>query len=1178
MKYSFILTCLFAFLNTQTIDAQIVIHEKYATGQTKIQYHIRQKDTFRTDQLFENGNFYQIKWQDSIYEFHANGVIAQKKYPLKTGNRDWLNVAMDGINKVLKLDYPELMGHQRTYFPDGNLETELIWTGDTIVKKSIYFPNGQLYASVQYHYSNFHLFKCLQINGNDVLEVELDRVTNLKKEFAYRNHRLLQYEESLRVAGSREFNLLKQVLNDSTGKLDFTWQLDSLKYKLDKDNVLCLYGFRNMKTEWAIPPRYESVKEFNNAYFIVNQNSKYGVIDESGNTTVPLKWDFLEDISYLRFMGRSESPSVWKLDTTLLFDSEIHKPNLAARLVCREGNLYGVIDCFGNTILEPVYQKIRQYKNDLYEVQKGKYWGIVDKNGQTVVEPKYVGIFFTSYKDLFYVYDTISIPDEDLYKSIVQDNQGLFERNNIQNLYYAAILHRKFGLVDNKSKTLLPSIFESIDEDAETKRFMVTPFSLTKDDYNQRFALFQVEKGWLIDTTQTYAHNPYQAAHLIQVYHMDASGKRRYSLYHKIKNKFLLNFDYQDIKNIEKYSYHPEPPYTDTYDLRKKDDLFLCEQHHLYGLYDGMAEKWVMPVRYDTIKVLNDSLYAVSYKGKWQFVNQAGEPVLPETFEAIGACKMYDPFGRSRSEGYFAVTKDTLLLYHGTSFPKTTRDIDAVTFIEGDGNPTFDDLILFQSDDRQWGINRNGKLIVVPPYRFISVHNGFTLVQHKSTNHQQIIDNQGNIKSFNPKYEIKSVDVKADWALVRDRQTGGLGMVTMAQKEILPCQFFGMTGVDTQGVIWARNDFLNLKTLEIVDYNSYQLNRLDSNWQMYDKTGHLLTNVVFDYPFLWANHLGIGQVRGKQGLWNAKGKALLPPQYDKIWYDSLHHIFHLFQLKNGEKDKVGFANADGQIVINMTLKNMSGFTYNDAFVETLDGHYGIIQKNGQYRITPKPHALQQADFSILDTLVAARDTVSGRFSHRYVHETLFESPFEFQAEATLKALPPTIQRHLVENVVLERVVSGYFLVPENVKLQRTHGWYATDRLYINVLLNSNYMNQVEIKNLLCTKEVISFIMGMGRCYNFKLKNNIWSDTPLTEILLWNEANETALNQLMLKKISELKHQSIDCGDPTAYMKRVQNEFYILPEGLQFFMPLTAGGNSNVPILFSWAELKPFLWR
>jgi hypothetical protein len=64
---------------------------------------------------------------------------------------------------------------------------------------------------------------------------------------------------------------------------------------------------------------------------------------------------------------------------------------------------------------------------------------------------------------------------------------------------------------------------------------------------------------------------------------------------------------------------------------------------------------------------------------------------------------------------------------------------------------------------------------------------------------------------------------------------------------------------------------------------------------------------------------------------------------------------------------------------------------------------------------------------------------------------------------------------------------------------------------------------------------------------------------------------------MFKKISVLKNDPIDCSNPEKLMERVRNLFYKLPEGLQFLMPRHDNSSPDfVPILFTWAELKPFL--
>jgi hypothetical protein len=102
---------------------------------------------------------------------------------------------------------------------------------------------------------------------------------------------------------------------------------------------------------------------------------------------------------------------------------------------------------------------------------------------------------------------------------------------------------------------------------------------------------------------------------------------------------------------------------------------------------------------------------------------------------------------------------------------------------------------------------------------------------------------------------------------------------------------------------------------------------------------------------------------------------------------------------------------------------------------------------------------------------------------------------------------------------------------------------------------------------------------MNVWYNFKLKDNIWQNVPLESILVLNDANETLLNQLLFQKIGLLKNEKMDCGDPTRYLQKVKTRFYSSPEGLQFFMPRYDNYdafNDCIPILLTWAELKPFL--
>jgi hypothetical protein len=283
---------------------------------------------------------------------------------------------------------------------------------------------------------------------------------------------------------------------------------------------------------------------------------------------------------------------------------------------------------------------------------------------------------------------------------------------------------------------------------------------------------------------------------------------------------------------------------------------------------------------------------------------------------------------------------------------------------------------------------------------------------------------------------------------------------------------------------------------------------------------------------------------------------------------------------------VGFANADGQVIIDAIFLNMSCFSHQDAFVETEKG-YGLIQKKGNFRIEPRPNALQQASFDIkkITNLLRTQYDQQVTRTDRFTLYTNLE-----QVNAHLDTLQLEIPRFKIENLLLEQVVSRYFLHPQrNDSRQIAHCYFSEKDIWWHSSDNDEIVlkdNQL-IEAVFCNRRAICFRQRFLaesvrseqiEYHNFCFKNNIWQDTKLEAILLWNKATETALNQLLIQKISALKNQAMDCGNPNTYMERVKTKFYMVEAGLQFFMPRYTYDDSDntLPILLTWAELKPYL--
>jgi hypothetical protein len=96
---------------------------------------------------------------------------------------------------------------------------------------------------------------------------------------------------------------------------------------------------------------------------------------------------------------------------------------------------------------------------------------------------------------------------------------------------------------------------------------------------------------------------------------------------------------------------------------------------------------------------------------------------------------------------------------------------------------------------------------------------------------------------------------------------------------------------------------------------------------------------------------------------------------------------------------------------------------------------------------------------------------------------------------------------------------------------------------------------------------------------FKQVKADWQLIEFDNLLNINDKNKPIFIQLFAQKLSALKDVDLDCSDPSKYIEIIRKNFYVLNEGVQF--RLFSEPNDDLEyrpiyILFSWAELKPFL--
>ena len=108
-------------------------------------------------------------------------------------------------------------------------------------------------------------------------------------------------------------------------------------------------------------------------------------------------------------------------------------------------------------------------------------------------------------------------------------------------------------------------------------------------------------------------------------------------------------------------------------------------------------------------------------------------------------------------------------------------------------------------------------------------------------------------------------------------------------------------------------------------------------------------------------------------------------------------------------------------------------------------------------------------------------------------------------------------------------------------------------------------------------------------HNFKKKDNAWYPLSTNDLFNLNSDNAFKINDLLTQKIKQLTDKDIDCGTSDSFWQRAQNQYLVRHEGVVFYFTTkqkagvsTLNFNSFnfektfVPILLTWAELKPFL--
>ena len=142
---------------------------------------------------------------------------------------------------------------------------------------------------------------------------------------------------------------------------------------------------------------------------------------------------------------------------------------------------------------------------------------------------------------------------------------------------------------------------------------------------------------------------------------------------------------------------------------------------------------------------------------------------------------------------------------------------------------------------------------------------------------------------------------------------------------------------------------------------------------------------------------------------------------------------------------------------------------------------------------------------------------------------------------------------------------------------------------LNIYKESNYYNSWSLLDFKSYNNFINLIIYNGKegikACNYLLKDSIWEELRLEDVLNLTPISISKLNTLLTNKIKELKKEDLDCGNGLSFFEISRNICSINQDGLAFYFNRKEGrygrqkyGSdwNHVPVLLTWKELEPFI--
>lgn len=1076
----------------------------------------------------------QLHGERNVYSGTGN-IVRQGYYESGQKHGKQIEYRQDGnISRYENFDHGKLHGEKRTFWLDGQVWQVFYYEQGKLEGESIsYHENGRLNSKGVYkngncegeskkYYRSGNIEKItLREDGKTISETgfyENGEVSYKKtNQGDVKNTHEEYFENGTLKRSVTHFNkdeYSEKVYNED-GELIVFKMPDTLFVHPVKDNIACLYGFKDYQNNWVFKPQFERVDDLGNYYKVV-KNGKFGVVTLLGKQIIPVEY------SDIQFSSSKSQVSFYNY-----------------KLV--KGYLLPVI-------------------SDLFKVSKDNRWGIIDKSGKQLIPIEYdkVGDLINNHiilkKDMLFGFcDTtgkVYLP-RFRYLQDFCDGYAIFSNSVMNN---TSTDKREFGAINDAGQMIIPDEYD-----------WISP--CTKKTNNENNYLI-----WVSEKDKYGAFNRKGEKLLDNFdYPKINDGQKNSTKIEVVKqnNKVgILSFDGELIVPCQYDSIclipHKLP-------IMEGSPVAIVKTWQKWAAVDNKGRiktKWYDELQAILLKVEFDENYYSSVNfialkdSKYGFINGSDSTLIPFHHNLA--------FINEDKKTVVCFIEDSLLTIY--KIDNTAQPL----FIEDNFDFSNGVAKFCHSKDRGKGypsnfdcgvVNMQGKVLLMPEYD-VDINTDGRFVYTNSTGISGSMNSKGKCLTNNNNFRFFGRNSNgAEWIITNNHKVGLYDV--QQEKFIIDTLFEAVTPIDYEyHVYWAN------KSIFYTEEDGNKHLQLSYGWELYDSSNNKITDGSYEYPVVFTDSIeivsgsdgeGYGnlgllrvdgtevlaciyseieeqdngmfmiKVDGKWGMAGKNGNVIVEPAWDDV--SQLMGDYAFYWKKNSKGYEMGIVDTKGEDVEIENLSNLFTFYANK------DRDY----KSGKYEKKTLPEIISY--YEKLDGYFVDKPESESKLKKEISDILIVEAFQDYGYEKTSQgcwAGDCADYSDVIYDKDFKVEYDGYPRVYAAEEKSEVTLFSITDKTFSYGIISSDFHYSQGGGGGRTDYEKSFYNMGItddDSIYDLSSSNIYDTETNYSE----------KMNQVLVNLISSIEDIELDCRDKDSYFEYLKEKYMITSSGLRFYL-------------------------